>query len=802
MSHAPPQPMLLQLLAQPRLLRNGEPVHVGSRKALAILGLLALDGSSTRARLTSLLWPEVDAAAGRRNLRRELFRLRELGLRLFESVDGALALDAGVEVDALALLADGPLPESAGLPLEGLDGVGGIELDAWLQRWRDQLAEHQSQALDRHATACEGRGELAAALAWRQRGLAADPLNEASASHVVRLKAELGDRVGALQAYQRYADALREDLDIAPSPAAQALASSLRQGAGEGAAVSGTAPPTPLDASDSGASSSGAGPGLPTLVPFVPRAAAQQRIESAWARGQRVYLHGPAGAGKTRLASELAAARGPWLRVACEPQDAELPYSSVVRLLRALRESAPDVELPDWVRRELAQLMPELGEPPRALATDEARQRLLAAAAEAWRLLMHDNFSAFVLDDWQWGDSASVELWSRLDDTALAADASVAWIISYRSAQLLPSALERQRADIDNRRAVAVALEGMDESEVLTLTQALSGAAGGRLFSQRLHDATDGNPFFLLETLRHLFEQRLLVADASGWSTPFDAFTESYAELPVPASVRAAVLARARALGAPAQRLLEVASLCAGDIDASLLAAASGIDEERVVASLEHAQAAQLVGEDQGHWRFAHDLVRQSLAQGLSAARRRLLHDRLASQLERTRAAPSIIAAHWEAAERRHEALPWRVAAAESAVRLHALGDALSHYAQALADGASGAAASRIHRAMAHIHARRADRAAAEAAFEAAIEAASGDALEGAAEALQGLLDRADHFRRTDRVAEAMALLDSLHPDLAQAPPPQRAQALAARGSAMVAEGRHNEGLRLFLQAV
>ena len=804
MPESSPQ-LLLELLAAPRLLRGGVVVHVGSRKALAILALVALDRGGARPRLTTLLWPEVDAAAGRRNLRRELFRLRELGVPLEEAADGGLVLDPQrIEVDALRLVDDERLPETGGLALDGLDGVGSDELDSWLQHWRHQLAARHGQALDRQAEVHEDRGEVAEALALRLRGWALEPLHEPSAVHVMRLRLALGDRAGALQAYQRLADALRDELDIEPSTAAQSLAQSLREDAG-GAVAAPLPPAVASPAAEPGspvAAVASGGPGLPSVVPFVVRGAAQAQIEAAWSRRQRVYLHGPAGTGKTRLASELAAARGPWLRVACEPQDAELPYSSVVRLLRALRESAPDVELPDWVRRELAQLMPELGEPPRALATDEARQRLLAAAAEAWRLLMHDNFSAFVLDDWQWGDSASVELWSRLDDTAIAGDASVAWIISYRSAQLLPSALERQRADIDNRRAVAVALEGMDESEVLALTQALSGSADGHLFSQRLRDATDGNPFFLLETLRHLFEQRLLIADASGWSTPFDAFTESYAELPVPASVRATVLARARALGAAAQRLLEVASLCTGDIDASLLAAASGIDEERVVASLEHAQAAQLVGEDQGHWRFAHDLVRQSLAQGLSAARRRLLHDRLASRLERTRAAPSIIAAHWEAAERRHEALPWRVAAAESAVRLHALGDALSHYAQALADGAAGAAASRIHRAMAHIHARRADRAAAEAAFEAAIEAASGDALDGGGEALQGLLDRADHFRRTDRVDEAVALLDSLQPDLAEATPAQRAQALAARGSAMLSQGRHNEGLRLFLQAV
>ena len=797
-------PLRLHLLASPRLLRDGQPVHVGSRKALAILAWLALERTSTRARLTDLLWPEADAAAGRRNLRRELFRLRELGLPLCEAADGALALDAGLEVDALGLLDDERLPESAGLAFDGLDGVGSAEFDAWLQRWRNLLAERQAQALDRQAAACESRGELVAALALRQRGWAADPLQEVAALHVMRLKAALGDRAGALHAYQRLAESLRDELDVGPSATLLALAQSLRDSGSDGGASA--APPAPREPAphpaNAAAASAPAGPGLPRIVPFVPRAALQRQIEAAWTSGQRVYLHGPAGTGKTRLASELAAARGPWLRVACEPQDAELPYASVVRLLRALRDSAPDVALPDWVRRELAQLMPELGDPPPSLPTDDARQRLLSAVSEAWRLLMHDNFSAVVLDDWHWGDPASVELWSRLDATNAPSAAPVAWLIGYRSAQLPAAALARQRADLDSGRGVAVVLEGLDETEVLALTQVLSGAPGGRLFSQRLHRATEGNPFFLLETLRHLFEQGLLSADASGWSTPFDDSTESYAELPVPGSVRSAVLARVRALGASVQRLLEVASLGSDAIDARLLAAVSGLDEEHAVAALEHAAAAQLVVENATGWRFAHDLVRQSLVHGLSPGRRRLLHERLARHMEHDGFAPALIAAHWEAAQLCAAAVRWRVAAAEAAVRVHAINEALAHYANALADGASGAAAAAIHLACAEVHRRRSDGAAADAAFGAAAVAAASDPEAAATEVLHVKLAQAEHLCTTDRIDAGLAALDALASEFAAAAPEVRAKALAVRGSGLIRQSKFSAGAALMTEAI
>lgn len=823
MARPPIPPLRLQLLSAPRLLAgvDGTALHLGSRKALLLLAWLALEGGATRERLATLLWPEADAAGGRRNLRREIFRLRELALPLCEAADGTLSLDAAqISVDALQLLHEQRLPETSGPALEGLDGVGSPELDLWLQRWRLELAQRHGLLLARQADQHEAAGALAEALALHRQRLAADPCHEAAALAVMRLQATLGDRAGALLTHQRLAEALRDELDLAPGAAVQALVHSLRQ------AADAEAPAGIRSGPQTGPSGPGTAPvglpgvaastSLPAVPPFVPRGAAQARIEAAWARGQRVYLHGAAGIGKTRLASELAAARGPWLRVACEPQDAALPYASVLRLLRALREAAPDVALPEWVRRELAQLMPEFGPAPEALATDEARRRLLAAMAEAWRLLVADNFSALVLDDWHWGDAASLELWSRLDEAGGSGTSAVAWIIAFRSAQLPPAALQRQRAEVDGGRGLLVALDGMDPDEVLALTRALSGSPGGRLFSQRLQSATEGNPFFLLETLRHLLEQGLIRSGDGGWSTPFDEHTQDYAELPVPPSVRAAVLARVHALGTPVLRLLELACLCRGPIDARLLAEAAGQDEEQVIHQLEHAQAAQLLHDGRGGWHFAHDLVRQALQQGLSAARQRLLHARLAQPLQvRAEAAPARAAAsglaaelasHWEAAGQPDAALPWRVAAAEAALRVHALDEGLAHYAQALADGARDEAALAIHLACAQVHGRRADRQAADQSLDQAAAVAADvsreDPERGRAALLQAQIARAEHLRETDRGDEALALLDALAPLLERAPPMLRAQGLTALAGSWMLLGRLTDTLTLLRQAV
>src|SRR6186997_450493 len=70
----------LALLGSPEVRRDGLPWRPPTKKSVALLAIVAADGAMPRGRLCALLWPELDEAAARRNLRRELARLREGGL--------------------------------------------------------------------------------------------------------------------------------------------------------------------------------------------------------------------------------------------------------------------------------------------------------------------------------------------------------------------------------------------------------------------------------------------------------------------------------------------------------------------------------------------------------------------------------------------------------------------------------------------------------------------------------------------------------------------------------------------------
>ena len=219
---------------------------------------------------------------------------------------------------------------------------------------------------------------------------------------------------------------------------------------------------------------------------------------------------------------------------------------------------------------------------------------------------------------------------------------------------------------------------------MLQLVQRLSGSEGGVRFAARLNAATDGNPFFALETIRALIEAGELSVDPEqGWSTRYDETTTDYAELPLPASVVEAVRSRVARLGPAVMRLLESAALAEDGSTLAELQGATALSDWEALEGIETAIAAQVVAREGDGYRFVHDLVRTAIASGLGIERRRLLHARLAAALEPVEASAARVALHWEAAGAPARASAAWVRAGKAALTLHAHREASTHFVRA-----------------------------------------------------------------------------------------------------------------------
>ena len=646
--------LYLSLLGPPQLWQEGKPVSSLPRKAVAMAAYLAVSGQAVeRARLADLLWEGAEEAV-RRNLRQELFRLKNTAWeRIFEQSPQHIGLGP-VETDLeafLACMAKGAWSEALALWrggfLAGLDPKASESYWDWLIPERERWERLYREAMLGLARSQEAAGQFAEALKVYQKLLAEDPLQETEQQAVMRLFLQMGDRSAALRQYEQYRVLLRDQLGLEPSPETQAFGAQLREGQ-----------PLPLQQ-----------PGVAQLLsepPLVGRGEDWAWLEAHWGRGLLLLL-ADAGVGKSRLALEYAkhqVGAGPseTLRIRQRESGQGIGFSGLLEALRQALEAQKLGNLePAW-RDELAQLLPELGLPP----TNPHKARFFEALCRALQAVVRPG-GVVQWDDLHWLDWASLEFLPYLVRRAgslgffLLGTARPEALQKNQSVRLILQEIARED------RLFQRLLQPLDAPALVQLLRQMSGQReGGQRFAERLFQATEGNMFYVLEILRYLFDQGLLRAEAGAWHTPFDSFTSDYRELPLPVSVREVVWRRLEHLGAAPRRLLEAASLAGDGFGLEALRGATALSEWESLEALEQALATDLLRPwDQGY-AFSHDLLRRSVREGLSLERRQLLHRKLAQSLERQGDSPARIAEHWEEGGKPREAIPWRIRAAEA----------------------------------------------------------------------------------------------------------------------------------------
>lgn len=700
----------LQLLGAPQVTRDGVPQRLTIRKSVALLALLALEGRCTRAKLATLLWDAQGDDAARRNLRRELHRLREAGLHdVIASHEDQVALAARVDSDAAefaAALARDDLDAAARLHaaplLDGFDLGESEVFNDWLAATRDRLARQWQQAADAQAARLEAAGDARAALALRERLIAHDPLQEAQAVHAMRLLATLGERAGALDRFERLRSALKRELGLDPLPETAAFAERIR--AAEQLA--------PLVAR------SGAGGLARFEPPLIARAAELQRLQANGAA--LLLIVGDPGVGKTRLADAASAEASPRMLLRFDALARGAPLQVFASALRRLYDDdaarARIEALPDGTRRELARLLPQPdaeGDSVEPADSPALRSRFFSALADAW--FAAAGSGAVWIDDLHWADDATLELTEllvhRIGRLRGAGAPAPRLLATARRDELAGHAGARDALRrLERARLVErIELQPFDPAATLDLVRTLSGSPHGTRFAERLQRTTQGNPYFLLETLRFLFDSGELAIDARGvWTTRYDDDTADYAELPVPPTVQQAIVERVERLGPAAQRVLETAALAGDPFTLDDVQSATALSEWEAVDGLERAALAQVLAAQaaapRSSYRFAHDLARQALEQRLGPERRRLIHRRLAQSIEAQRGRADRIAHHLASAGDAAAAVPWWWAAARAAERVFAWRDALAHLAAALAADTDVARRVAAHRARFALH--------------------------------------------------------------------------------------------------
>jgi tetratricopeptide (TPR) repeat protein len=631
---------MLKLLTQPHIMHQKQRFELTPVKPVWLLIHLACRRDwVSREELADLFRPDADEATARHNLRLLLNRAKSLPwLEGLEAKPTRVRWLVDTDVEGFRLaLGKSDWSEAVRLYqhpfLHGWPSSGVSSLEAWLELEREDLAKAWREALLNQATQLRQSSQHEEARDLLKRLYQDDPLAEDVLQRYVESCYLTGKRDEALQVYKLFERHLKEELDLEPLPETLKLIGQIREARPlslEGQAAAQTRVPLQVMRP-------------PQLVGRTAEVAALQQSKS-----NVVLVAGEAGVGKSRLLSEcLPEAR----LLKCREGLQNIPYFPLTDVMQKHAGVLPD--LGDY-NEDLARLLPSLFPNLKPVLTDPqtAKARLLEALALYFERLS----TPLVFDDLQWADAATLE-WLVF----MAARARVRLYGTYRSNEVSETLASTFSGLRSGGWLETISLGPLGAQAVSGLLAHLSNVPEGPpLFSTWLFELSAGNPFYLLETLKSLFESGQLWVEDGRWHSHLDDVTKDYSELEIPSAVAELIMRRLKRLPEAAQRALEVASVIREGIGPSQIATIAGLSEWAAAGALASAEEAGLLKENN----FAHDLVRQTLYQKLPSSHRKFLHKKVAEALEGN-SAPLVVAEHYfEAGEVEKAAEHWLTAAA------------------------------------------------------------------------------------------------------------------------------------------
>jgi DNA-binding SARP family transcriptional activator len=625
--------MEFRILGPLEVYSDGHAVDLGGAKQRALLAVLLLHANQVVSQDTLIesLWESDPPASAQKALQMYVSGLRKLlGKERVETrPPGYLLRVADDELDLgrfQQLREQGKLTEALGLwrgpPLSDFAYNGFAQAE--IARLEDQrltcLEERFEQELEagRHG---ELTGELEALVAQH-------PLRERLRGQLMLALYRSGRQAEALDAYQRARSTLVDELGIEPERQLRELHQQILNQDGS------------LELAPFVAAAEDGPEGARGI--FVGRvnelADATAALDDALAgRGGLILLVGEPGIGKSRLSEELmrtARARGALTLVGrCWEAGGAPAYWPWVQSLRSYIRSSPPArlreELGSWAG-ELAQLLPELRElfpdvpEPPPINAESARFRLFEAVSTLIRNAGSRQALVLVLDDLHAADEPSLLLLRflgrELDGSRVLVLAASRNIDPSPSDPLTAALTELAREPVTR----TMLLRGLEAEDVRRFLELTTGEGPDESLVAAIHEETEGNPLFVGEIVRLLSAEGSLTGD----SPP---------RIAIPQSIRDVIARRLRRLSDDCLRLLTLASVLGREFSLAVLARAAELDEDDVLDKLDEAMRERVVTDVPGfpsELRFAHVLIRDTLYEDLTTARRIRLHRQAVQALE------------------------------------------------------------------------------------------------------------------------------------------------------------------------
>lgn len=625
------------LLGRFAVMSETGPIELKERPA-QLLAYLALAGgrSVPRTRAAGALWPDLPEERARANLSTVTWRLRialescELPPDVLVATATAVGLNMGLcEVDVEQFRQGVLRPGQTEVGLEhisrtihALRHYRGDLLEDWDVEWcqleRESLKQCFVSSLLALAEGFARRGRQDLAVEHARRAADADPFNEPAQRSLMKFLIRSGDRAAAVGQFRRFARLARSELGVEPDAETTALLTEVRR------------PPRIPAASDIRPE------GAPLTGRSDERQAATALLDAAMAgSGGGLLLIGEAGIGKSRFAEwtaeEWAARGGATLRGRSIEFNDPVPYQPVFDALSVFVDSDDvtrfvgreggvlPVESPDDAGGVLGAPVPW---PPGKLRLFNWLQAPLDEASRKRPTLV-------MIEDLQWADTGTVDFLAHLLERAKRMRVVV--LLTSRPVGARPhhgSNLER----LSRHCTRVLRLGPLSEAETEELIRALlKGHSLSANLVARIFTESEGNPLFVVETLRLFQHQRR--EPLPSLRPGLEPGSPPNSDLGIPDGVRAAVQQRLALLDPAARQIAEIASVLGRSFDEELLAVVGKGSRNRLSRGVACLLGHGIFLRESAGYRFSHDKLRAVCYEGLPIHLRRTYHGRAAAGL-------------------------------------------------------------------------------------------------------------------------------------------------------------------------
>ena len=429
--------------------------------------------------------------------------------------------------------------------------------------------------------------------------------------------------------------------------------------------------------------------------------------EAKGGHGHIALIAGEAGIGKSRLVSELkalAAIQGFLvLQGACFPADLTYPYAPWLDLLRSLAASNPEAagqpqgfsSALATLARDIFPLLPELTPdqttPLPRLEPEQEKHRLFAVLTTFFLHLSTQAPLLLIIEDAHWSDATSLDFLHYL--ARRSAPQRLLILVTYRLEEMRPE-LSSWLTLLDRERlAHKTLLVPLSRSEVDAMLSAIFEERHTSFdmrrflhgeFLDALYALTEGNPFFVEETLGSLIAAGDIFYVQGYWNR------RAGSALSIPQSVQDAVQRRTARVGEAARHVLTLAAVTGRHFDFALLQQLTQYDERQLLLLMKELVFAQLVVEESAdRFAFRHALTRRAIYTQLLTRERRMLHRTIAETMEQQPAVtPELhledLAYHFYQTGDWQKAVDYAQRAGEKALGLYAHRAAIDYFTWAL----------------------------------------------------------------------------------------------------------------------